>query len=97
MGTAAVLALKIIGCAILCYFLGSFNASYILGKTFKQKDVRDYGSHNPGSTNAIRAFGFNTFSAQSFSSVTGIVHVLTFSRLGWKIVMDTCLMSYKAS
>lgn len=28
-----------------------------------------------------------------FSYSTGTVHVLTFSRLGWKIVMDTSLIS----
>ena len=84
MGTAAVLALKIIGCAILCYFLGSFNASYILGKTFKQKDVRDYGSHNPGSTNAIRAFGPKFgFICMAVDILKGVVAMLLIRLIMW--------------
>ncbi|MFA9423316.1 MAG: glycerol-3-phosphate 1-O-acyltransferase PlsY [Sedimentibacter sp.] len=43
--------------AIISYLLGNISFAYILGKLFTKKDVRDYGSGNAGTTNAIRAFG----------------------------------------
>lgn len=42
----------------LSYLIGSFQPSYIFGKLIKKVDIRDYGSGNPGATNAIRVFGF---------------------------------------
>lgn len=41
----------------LAYLLGSFQTSYIFGKLVKKVDIRNYGSGNPGATNAIRVFG----------------------------------------
>lgn len=41
----------------IAYLLGSFQTSYIIGKLIKKVDIRDYGSGNPGATNAIRVFG----------------------------------------
>lgn len=43
--------------AIIAYFIGNISFAYILGKIITNKDVRDYGSGNAGTTNAIRAFG----------------------------------------
>ena len=42
---------------IVAYLIGSIPWSIIIGKTFKGIDVRDYGSGNPGTTNAIRVLG----------------------------------------
>jgi len=42
---------------IISYLLGNLSFAYILGKFLMKKDVRDYGSGNSGTTNAIRAFG----------------------------------------
>lgn len=43
--------------ALISYFLGNISFAFILGKIFAKKDVRDFGSGNAGTTNAIRTFG----------------------------------------
>lgn len=84
MSIGLVLALKIVACVILCYFLGSFNASYLLGKAFKQKDVREYGSHNPGSTNAIRTFGAKFgFICMAVDILKGVIAMLLIRLIMW--------------
>ena len=42
---------------IAAYLLGSFPSALVIGKTFYQKDIRQYGSGNLGSTNAFRVLG----------------------------------------
>ncbi len=42
---------------LISYFIGNISFAYILGKIFAKKDVRDYGSGNAGTTNAMRTFG----------------------------------------
>lgn len=42
---------------IISYFLGSIPFGIIFGKIFSKKDIRNYGSHNIGSTNAVRVLG----------------------------------------
>lgn len=49
--------MKFIFIAIISYFLGNISFAYILGKLFTKKDVRDFGSGNAGTTNAMRVFG----------------------------------------
>lgn len=39
------------------YLFGSIPTSVIIGKVFYHKDIRDFGSHNAGGTNAGRVFG----------------------------------------
>lgn len=43
--------------AIVAYLIGNISFSVLIGKLFFKKDVRNYGSGNAGTTNAIRAFG----------------------------------------
>jgi len=43
---------------ILSYFLGSIPSGLLIGKIFKNIDIRQYGSKNTGATNAIRVLGF---------------------------------------
>ena len=42
---------------IVAYLLGSFPSALVIGKTFYNKDIRQYGSGNLGSTNAFRVLG----------------------------------------
>lgn len=42
---------------LISYLLGNIQASYILGKVILKKDIRNYGSSNAGTTNALRVFG----------------------------------------
>jgi glycerol-3-phosphate acyltransferase PlsY len=49
--------MKYIFIAIISYFIGNISFAYILGKILANKDVREFGSGNAGTTNAIRAFG----------------------------------------
>ncbi|MBP7174864.1 MAG: glycerol-3-phosphate 1-O-acyltransferase PlsY [Thermoclostridium sp.] len=49
--------IKVILSVLAGYLLGSFNAALIVGKVFYNKDIRDYGSGNAGTTNVLRTFG----------------------------------------
>lgn len=42
---------------LIGYLLGSIPTAIIIGKLFFKQDIRDYGSHNPGGTNAMRTWG----------------------------------------
>lgn len=42
---------------IISYFIGCFSSAYIVGKVFKNIDIRNFGSGNVGSTNALRVMG----------------------------------------
>lgn len=48
---------KILLVLFLSYLFGNINTAYLIGKIFKNKDIRDYGSGNAGATNALRVFG----------------------------------------
>lgn len=49
--------LRLIGLGIIAYLLGSIPSAVWIGKSFFGKDVRDYGSHNAGTTNVMRVLG----------------------------------------
>ncbi len=49
--------IKIIIALICSYLLGSVPTSFIFGKLIKKIDIRQFGSHNVGATNAIRVLG----------------------------------------
>ena len=43
---------------VIGYVCGCFESGYYISKMMLGKDVRDYGSHNSGSTNMLRVFGW---------------------------------------
>ena len=47
----------LLGCAILGYLLGSISNGIIIGRLRTNSDIRDFGSHNAGGTNAGRVMG----------------------------------------
>lgn len=44
-------------CLFLAYLAGSFPSGLVIGKLFYHTDIRQYGSHNTGATNAYRVLG----------------------------------------
>ncbi len=72
--------------AIISYLLGNISFAYILGKLLTKKDVRDYGSGNAGTTNAIRAFG-KKIGAMVFAGdvLKGVIAVLIGKNFGGEV------------
>jgi len=73
--------LKIILCLIFGYLFGCFSTGYFVGKMNKV-DIRDYGSGNVGTTNALRTLGakagFITLLGDALKAVIPIVIVRAF-------------------
>ena len=44
-------------CLVLAYIAGSFPSGLVIGEALYHTDIRDYGSHNTGATNAYRVLG----------------------------------------
>lgn len=47
----------IVATVVIGYLLGSISFSLVIGKVFEQIDVREHGSGNAGTTNALRVMG----------------------------------------
>ncbi len=75
----------IIACGIVGYLLGSINTSLVLSKLLYKEDIRQKGSGNAGTTNALRTYG-KKFAAFTLTGdlIKGIVAVL----LAWLVVPD---------
>ncbi len=62
--------------ALISYLIGNFSSAYILGKIFKNEDIRNYGSGNAGATNALRVFGIKiglaSFVIDAFKGVLAV-------------------------
>lgn len=62
---------------ILGYAVGCFQTSYILAKSVKNIDIREHGSGNAGSTNALRVmgakFGIMTFGGDLLKAIIAVV------------------------
>ncbi len=55
---------------LLGYCFGTLHPAYLLGKIFRHKDVREYGSNNSGASNATIVFGLK------YGAVTVILDML---------------------
>lgn len=42
---------------LIAYLIGNLSSAYFIVKIFKNDDIRNYGSGNPGATNALRVYG----------------------------------------
>lgn len=83
---------------ILSYLLGNISSSYLISKYVFGSDIRTKGSKNPGTTNAIRVFGFKagflTFLGDYFK---GTIAVLIAYYLGRYFNVDADLCRYLAA
>ena len=63
--------------AVLAYFIGSIPSGLIIGKTFFNIDVRQYGSKNIGATNTYRVIGLKAalpvFLCDALKGAAGVV------------------------
>ena len=72
----------LVACGIVGYLLGSINTSLVLSKLLYKEDIREKGSGNAGTTNALRSYGkkFALFTLLG-DLVKGIIAVL----LAWLV------------
>lgn len=56
-GKILLMAAVMLASAVIAYLLGSLNFAIIISKLFYHDDVRNYGSHNAGTTNMLRTYG----------------------------------------
>lgn len=68
--------------AVISYLCGGINAAIILSKAIYRKDIRDYGSKNPGFTNFKRVFG---------SRVAWFVFVLDLAKTALPVLVSALL------
>ncbi|MDF2588270.1 MAG: hypothetical protein K0S41_2111 [Anaerocolumna sp.] len=70
--------LKILICLIVGYGFGCFSTSYVIGK-LNHIDIRNYGSGNAGTTNALRTLGWKagllTFVGDAIKAIIPILLV----------------------
>lgn len=75
--------------AIPAYLLGSVNGAIITSQVFYRKDIRQYGSGNPGLTNFYRVFGSAGVLLVIFIDVLKTVAPIVFG--GWLLAHFTNL------
>lgn len=60
-------------CLLMGYLLGCFQTAFIVGKFNKNIDIRQYGSGNSGTTNAIRVLGWKLGAVTFFGDIAKAV------------------------
>ena len=69
--------MKIFLVILVSYLLGNFQTSYLIGKIFMKSDIREFGSGNAGTTNALRVYGIKAAVATLFlDAAKGFVAVV---------------------
>jgi glycerol-3-phosphate acyltransferase PlsY len=77
--------------SLFAFFLGSLPFSVWIGERTSGADIRQYGDHNPGATNVLRAGGFLPFSLALFLDISkgalpvGLAYYI-FGIQDWRIV-----------
>lgn len=78
-------------CVMIGYIFGMFQTGYLYGR-LHHIDIRDYGSHNSGTTNVSRIFGKKvgtmTYFVDALKGLLAILFVMLLCHLG---VMDVSL------
>ena len=78
-------------CLVIGYLFGMFQTGYIYGK-LHHIDIRDYGSHNSGTTNVSRIFGKKVGTMTYFvDAIKGLLAILVVRLLCYLDVMDLSL------
>ena len=79
-----ILLLVLVG--FVSYFIGTINFSKIIAWNSKRKDITKIGSHNPGTMNMLRSFGFG------LALLTFIAEVVKagMTCLAFKLIFNHC-------
>jgi glycerol-3-phosphate acyltransferase PlsY len=82
--------------ALISYIIGSFPTAYLISKKFFGFDIREKGSGNMGSTNAIRILGLKWGLAVQIIDISkGILAIIVASFLGKDIVLPTVVNMFQ--
>lgn len=73
---------------LLSYLIGCFSSAYILGKIYGNIDIRNYGSGNSGTTNALRVLGIK---------VGGLTFLLDVLKGIVAVLLGTAILGFKGS
>ena len=80
---------------VISYFMGTISCAYLISKYIFSKDIRQYGSKNPGTTNMLRTFGKKAGGVTLVGDyLKGTIAVLISSFLAKKLGADPDLARY---
>lgn len=80
---------------VISYFMGTISCAYLISKYILSKDIRQYGSKNPGTTNMLRTFGKKAGAVTLVGDyLKGTIAVLISSFLAKKLGADPDLARY---
>ena len=80
---------------VISYFMGTVSCAYLISKYIFSKDIRQYGSKNPGTTNMLRTFGKKAGAVtRGGDYLKGTIAVLISSFLAKKLGADPDLARY---
>ncbi len=80
---------------VISYFMGTISCAYLISKYIFSKDIRQYGSKNPGTTNMLRTFGTKAGAVTLVGDyLKGTIAVLISSFLAKKLGADPDLARY---